>query len=82
MAGISLLEKQGYPIFFDPMKYFKILLYIRYLARIIGIYSLFSKAVRSSTELAEAIWVKLAVNFYLYLQAATVSIFLAKFYTI
>lgn len=26
MAGIILLEKQGYPIFFDPMKYFKVLL--------------------------------------------------------
>ncbi|XP_052290343.1 uncharacterized protein LOC102627720 isoform X17 [Citrus sinensis] len=72
MAGIILLEKQGYPIFFDPMKYFKILLCIRYLARIISIYSLFSKAVRSSTELSEAKWVKIAVNLYLYLQAANV----------
>ncbi|KAH9646509.1 Cyclic nucleotide-gated ion channel 1 [Citrus sinensis] len=52
------------------MKYFKILLCIRYLARIISIYSLFSKAVRSSTELSEAKWVKIAVNLYLYLQAA------------
>lgn len=82
MAAIILLEKQGYPIFFDPMKYFKILLCIRYLARIISIYSLFSKAVRSSTELSEAKWVKIAVILYLYLQAANVSIFLAKFYTI
>ncbi|KAH9677271.1 cyclic nucleotide-gated ion channel 1 [Citrus sinensis] len=39
---------------------------------IISIYSLFSKAVRSSTELSEAKWVKIAVNLYLYLQAANV----------